>query len=68
MFHFYFILKKTSTIFDDFFSFSQTGTNPFEEYDESKNPFAAEEEDDDQYDKNNPFRDECDKNSNPFYN
>nr|XP_008196910.1 PREDICTED: vacuolar protein sorting-associated protein 11 homolog [Tribolium castaneum] len=41
------------------------GTNPFEsDYDESKNPFASE---DDDYDENNPFRDDCDKNSNPFY-
>jgi hypothetical protein len=48
------------------YSLDLARNNPFEEndYDESKNPFANEDED---YDENNPFRDDCDKNSNPFY-
>lgn len=44
---------------------SYDARNPFDsDYDESKNPFAS---DDEEYDESNPFRDDCDKNSNPFY-
>ncbi|XP_022916247.2 vacuolar protein sorting-associated protein 11 homolog [Onthophagus taurus] len=39
-------------------------TNPFEEYDESKDPFA--EGGDDEDDDKNPFKNDVDKNSNPF--